>query len=116
MLVCSSALINVYGDYRQGGKELGRKETVVRQKKPKRHRAAALHDAGANSKAPLFPPGFGVRQPYAASVAPIGDRPSVRWPHAAPLWSFGSPEVVSYNSGLYHVEEALSTPLLLRVR
>ena len=32
----------------------------------KRHRAAALHDAGANSRVPLFPPGFGVRQPYAA--------------------------------------------------
>jgi hypothetical protein len=31
----------------------------------KRHRAAALQDAGAHFQAPLFPLGFGARQPYA---------------------------------------------------
>src|SRR2546429_470557 len=35
----------------------------------KRHRAAALQDAGAFSRTPFQPRGFGVRQPYAAFAA-----------------------------------------------
>jgi hypothetical protein len=34
----------------------------------KRHGAAKLQDAVAPSRAPLFPPGFGVRQPHAALI------------------------------------------------
>src|SRR5689334_8779166 len=41
----------------------------------KRHGAAALQDARASSKSLLFPPGLGVRQPYAAFVARIGGVP-----------------------------------------
>jgi hypothetical protein len=53
------------------GADFVREATFQSIRAQKRHRAAALHDACANSKAPLFPPGFGVRQPYAA-LASVG--------------------------------------------
>src|SRR5206468_6983629 len=39
---------------------------TVLQSDTKRHRAAALQDAVADSQAPVKPPGFGLRQPSAA--------------------------------------------------
>jgi hypothetical protein len=51
-----------------------------RLEQEKRHRAAALHDAGAKYCAPLLPRGCGVRQPYAAFVTPNGDDFSAHWP------------------------------------
>src|SRR6185436_16507710 len=46
------------------GHELSWALLTIAQKK--RHRAAALHDAGAMYCTPLLPRGRGVRQPYAA--------------------------------------------------
>src|SRR6266498_149664 len=42
----------------------------------KRHRAAALHDAGAFSETPPFPQGFGVQRPYAAFIENRTDCPT----------------------------------------
>jgi hypothetical protein len=44
------------------------------QSEQKRHRAAALQDAVAYSRTLLFPQGFGVRQPYAASRVTAKDK------------------------------------------
>src|SRR5690349_15253265 len=53
----------------------------------KRHRAAALHDAGAKHYASLLPRGRGVRQPYAALTSvhlrsdfPENSKPSASLP------------------------------------
>src|SRR5437762_5477335 len=43
-----------------------REATTNHRKDEKRHRAAALQNAGADSRTPVNPSGFGVRQPCAA--------------------------------------------------
>jgi hypothetical protein len=61
---------NVFGDRNPLGNE----------RESKRHRAAALQDAGATDRVRLFPRGLGVRQPYAAFTASVRTRPSVPRP------------------------------------
>jgi hypothetical protein len=62
----------------------------------KRHRAAALHDAGANTSMSLLPRGRGVRQPYAAFAAAVHAHCSVPSLLAAPLGSCDSTYVGCY--------------------
>src|SRR5215470_17857896 len=70
-------------------------------RKLKRHRAAALHDLAERVGCNASRQRRGVRQPYAALVAPIGDRFSVRWPLAARRWSFDSPSIGGNNLLVY---------------
>jgi hypothetical protein len=41
-----------------------------------------------NSEAPILPPGFGVRQPYAAFVVSVRADCSAHWSHTARFWSW----------------------------
>ena len=63
----------------------------------KRHGAAALHDADANSKPPLLPRGFGVRQPSATLVVGIRNRLRAWWTNAARSLNLGSSHGEGYS-------------------
>jgi len=56
-----------------------RRSPPAKKRNLKRHRAAALQDAGATNYMLLIPRGLGVRQPYAAFLTSVRALCSVPW-------------------------------------